>query len=467
MPDSRTNPSVAERLDLHIDRVPNRMHRCRRWVTLVCGILPLLFVAVFTLRNDHSIYLSRSVATSHEPAQADCKSCHQTPWQPLVRLASVDNSVRSVHDKDCQRCHHQSKNDHNPFAMAKGVPDCAVCHQEHHGFERLTEHSDDFCIKCHASFEKHPEFAVHRARSPEPQQTESDAMMFRELLRIAEFRELATGDEAKWIDKTALRFNHKDHLKPLNAVWDKQTDTSESPTTVQLQCGNCHEPDATGSYMRPIAFEQHCQQCHPLRFSGKLSDQPLPHETPDVVHGVLRDRLMAYANEHPEEVLSSSDGTRSRLPNKSSHPVPKDRWSWVEEELQRIETSVFQTVPGDATSPKNNACQKCHLTSSDDSAAGFQIIPPQIPTRWLTHSRFDHGSHRDVTCVECHHVASGDKSLESVSVQDILLPKLEVCQNCHGRARTLPTQRYGRQNCVECHQYHHVLESNTTDARTP
>lgn len=462
MPDSRTNPSVAERLDLHIERVSNRMHRCRRWVTLTCGLVPLILVAVFTFRGDHTIYLSRPVATSHEPAQADCKSCHQTPWQPLVRLTSFDNEVRSVHDKDCQHCHQQSKQDHNPFAMTKGVPDCAVCHQEHRGYDRLTEHSDDFCTKCHASFDKHPEFAVHRAWSTEQQATESDAMMYRELLSIAEYGDATTG----WTDKTALRFNHQDHLKPLSSVWDKQVDTSESPTTVQLKCNNCHEADATGLYMEPIAFEQHCQQCHPLRFSGKLSDQPLPHETPDIVHGVLRDRLMAYADVHPDEVLGSSNAARSRLPNKSTPPAPKDRWNWVEEELRLIETSVFQTIPEDATSPKNNACQKCHFATSDDSEVGFRIELPQIPTRWLAHSRFDHASHRDVTCVDCHHVAPGAASLESTTVKDILMPKLEVCQNCHGATRTQPTQRYGRQNCVECHQYHHVHESNVTDARS-
>ncbi|MEX0818606.1 MAG: cytochrome c3 family protein [Pirellulaceae bacterium] len=468
MPDSRTNPSVAERLDLHLERVPNRLHRCRRWLTFVGGVVPLLFVAVFTFKGNHTIFLSRPVATSHEPAQADCKSCHRTPWQPLVRLARLDNGVRSVYDKDCQRCHHHSKSDHNPFALTKGVPDCVVCHQEHRGWQRLTERADDYCVKCHEPFEKHPEFAVHRAWSPDRPHTESEAWMLRELLNVAEFRESTNDDrEARWVDKTALHFNHKDHLKPLHTVWDKQADTDSSRTTVQLQCSDCHQADASGAYMRPVVFEQHCQQCHPLRFSGKLSDQPLPHEKPEVVHGVLRDRLMAYAKEHPEEILGSPTEAGSRLPHKPFRLAAKDRWSWVEDELRLIETSVFQAVPGDASGPKNNACQKCHLTTGDDSSAGFQIVPPNIPERWLTHSRFDHRSHRRVACVACHHVAPGATSLESVSVEDILMPKLEVCQNCHGATRALPTERYGRKNCVECHRYHHDHESHPADAQLP
>ncbi|MCA9119541.1 MAG: hypothetical protein H6822_11270 [Planctomycetaceae bacterium] len=437
------------------------MHRCRRWVTLACGLSPIAFVIVWTVGGYHSIYLSRGVATSHLPAQADCKSCHQTPWQPLVRLARVDNDIRSVHDVDCQRCHRQNKQDHNSFAPAKGVPDCAVCHQEHRGFERLTDHADDFCTKCHSPFEQHPEFAVHRGR-PTDSLEPSEAMMYRELLAIAEYGPTPE----KWMDKTALHFNHQDHLKPLHTVWEKQMDASDSPKTVQLQCADCHQQDDTGLYMRPIVFEQHCQQCHPLRFSGKLSEQPLPHETPDIVHGVLRDRLMAYADDHPEEVVGASPSTRSRLPNKSTPTAPKDRWNWVEEELRLIESSVFQAVPGVSASPKNNACQKCHFTTTDDSDIGFQIQSPSIPVRWFAHSRFDHSAHRDVSCIECHHVVPGATSLESTSVKDILMPELNVCQSCHGATRTVPTQRYGRQNCVECHQYHHVHESSATDVQS-
>jgi hypothetical protein len=333
--------------------------------------------------------------------------------------------------------------------------------------QRLTEQADEFCIKCHASFEKHPEFALHRPGPPVRQPAESDEMMYRHLSGIAEYRPPANGDlVASWRDKTALHFNHRDHLKPLNAVWNKQSDSGSSPKTVLLQCHDCHQEDTTGAYMRPIVFEQHCMSCHPLRFSGKLSDQPLPHEKPEIVHGVLRDRLMEYLRQHPEEARDGGAETLSRLPNKSSQPDSKDDWNWVEEELRVIETAVFQTVAGRGESPKNNACQKCHVTGGDTSAIGFQIVSPNIPPRWLAHSRFDHGRHRDVACLECHHTESDAKSLESTSVEDILMPKLEVCQNCHGATRSLPTKRYGRSNCVECHQYHHALESSTADAKS-
>ncbi len=333
--------------------------------------------------------------------------------------------------------------------------------------QRLTARADEFCIKCHASFEQHPEFALHRPWPPDRPTAESDEMMYRELLGIAEFRESTSGTPGvRWRDKANLHFNHKEHLKPLNAVWDKQSDSESSPKTVQLQCSDCHREDATGLYMRPIVFEEHCQRCHPLRFSGKLSNEPLPHEKPEIVHGVLRDRLMNYLRDHPEE-LDSSTETRPRLLNRSPQPSAKDEWNWVEEELRLIETAVFQTVPKSGAVPKNNPCQKCHVARGDESSIGFQIVPPNIPSRWLAHSRFDHGKHRDVACIVCHHDEGGATSLESTSVEDILMPKLQVCQNCHGATNILPTARYGRKNCVECHQYHHIHESNTADAKSP
>lgn len=463
MPDSRTHSSVAERLDLQIERVPNRMHRQRRWVTVVCGLVPLVAVAVFTLHGDHSIYLSRPVAVSHQAVQADCKSCHQTPWQPLVRLASLDNEVRSVRDKDCQQCHSQSKSDHNPFATPKGVPDCATCHQEHRGSMRLTERADEHCTKCHASFEKHPEFALHRPpRSSSAPQSESAAMLVRHLLTIAEFREPTDGEQsARWVDKAALQFNHAEHLKPLRPVSDSHAGDNSLAAIVQLQCNNCHEPDSTAAYMRPIVFEEHCNSCHPLRFSGRLSDRPLPHENPEIVHGVLRDRLMDYARKHPDELRGSNRESTSRLPNKRPPPSPKDEWTWVEEELRVIENAVFQSTAG--TSPKNNACQKCHQIHQNEAGNSFQIVSPQLPTRWMMHSRFDHERHREMTCVECHHLEPRSATLESTSTKDILMPTLEVCQNCHGATRALPKARIGRKNCVECHQYHHAHEGNTAD----
>ncbi len=488
MPDPRTHSSVAQRLDIEVERYPNALHRRRRWLTLAAGIVPLLWLGFATWRGDSSIYLSRPIATSHQHVSHDCAMCHQTPWQPLVRLARLDNTHRSVRDEDCQRCHRQSKQDHHHRALTLGVPDCAHCHQEHRGALRLTEQADSFCVKCHAPFEQHPQISLHRTWAAEKSAadfwTEETAAALQQVARLRPRENADAARENGWEDKSSLHFSHHQHLQPLATPWDSRRDPDSSPKQVQLDCGDCHQPDATGHHMRPIVYEQHCGACHPLRFSGKLTDEPLPHVRPDILRGVLRDRLLTYARQHPEELQASQRNEPSRLPNKppARPTTSRDQWEWVELELRLVENAIFQTPQFSGQQPRSNACQKCHLTkapSPDEaigSRLGFEIIPPQIPERWLARSHFRHDRHRDMACRDCHHTSSAEPSgepasdlayrLDSHGVQDILLPKIEICQQCHGAPSGSPIKRHARGNCVECHRYHHVPERRELDEST-
>ena len=55
--------------------------------------------------------------------------------------------------------------------------------------------------------------------------------------------------------------------------------------------------------MQPINYEQHCATCHKLEFSGKLAvGGALPHTEPQIVWELLRDRLLRYADKHPEDI---------------------------------------------------------------------------------------------------------------------------------------------------------------------
>jgi predicted CXXCH cytochrome family protein len=71
------------------------------------------------------------------------------------------------------------------------------------------------------------------------------------------------------------------------------------------------------------------------------------------------------------------------------------------------------------------------------------VAPTAIPTRWLPHSVFDHGTHRTLTCTECH-----SKAAKSTDTVDVLMPEVKVCRACHSAAGG------ARTSCVECHLYH-------------
>lgn len=496
MPEARSNQAVAERLDINLERWPNPLFRRRRWLTIVCGILPLLFVAVYVVRDDQTVYHTRPVSTGHQLWRNDCGKCHKTPWQPLVRLATLNNNVRSVREEDCRQCHEQRSDDHHKLASAASLPACAACHREHQGQRRLADVADSFCLDCHRnlneqhpgrasfvarieSFELHPPFAIHRAWEEDPRATDDTPDDFPgEEHDVRDNVQLAERDgNWQWEDKAAVEFSHRSHSqrhlkRRANAQPDGEASTDEFR---KLECADCHRPDAAGHYMKPIVYEDHCANCHPLKYSSKLlgvgQDESLPHEKAEIVHGVLRDRLMAFARQHPEQITAAK-GTDSRLPNKRQ--PARDEWEFVEEQLRLIETAVFQK-PGEAESPRNNACQKCHQLDSvarpqdGISPLRFEITPPRIPQRWLTHSRFRHDRHRELACVHCHHTRSTEPeilhgtsaaiTLESETAKDVLMPSLQICRQCHGAQRGSAVAGRAQSSCVECHQYHHLHES--------
>ena len=81
-----------------------------------------------------------------------------------------------------------------------------------------------------------------------------------------------------------------------------------------------------------------------------------------------------------------------------------------------------------------------------------------IPARWYKQSVFNHGSHRMMGCAECHdRNAAGVKVADSKTTEDILLPNMQSCMECHH-------SRGGARNaCVECHRYHDRTQERSPD----
>jgi hypothetical protein len=115
-------------------------------------------------------------------------------------------------------------------------------------------------------------------------------------------------------------------------------------------------------------------------------------------------------------------------------------------------------------------CRYCHEINSEEAAGTFQwqVVPPNIPARWLEHSLFRHDSHRMLGCTECHqNLENGASVLDSESTGDVLIPSIHRCQRCHTReTRTAEADRewsrFGgaRTDCVECHRYHDHSREN-------
>jgi predicted CXXCH cytochrome family protein len=477
-----THPSIAERCDIDVPQRPESpLRRWRRLVTWLMAPLALLFLGSFEVRRDHKVYRAGPLSTLHENAKTqagtllknDCRACHSQLGQPALRVLTGNDAVRSVQDKDCRACHEKRQtHDHNALMITGNVRDCVMCHREHRGKSQLSQVAVALCAECHTdlktttgvnnfarhtpSWEEHAEFAVFRPISPghpNLEQPGPDHLV----------HQLAEYINGQWRDRAHLRFNHRLHLPPEGILtpWDYKHEKEEGSAAAKvgsyrklLTCGSCHVTDEGGVYMKPIDFERHCQDCHPLSFSQQL-DGPLPHGSPlqfvlEYAGGRLRDDQRKF----PAGV-SDEESDVPRLPNKPPAAAAAAARA-------AAEMNVLHSV--------KQGCGRCHVTPEPAGEADeFKL--PKLPNRWMPHSRFRHDKHHEYACIICHnpdHLNSSgelvmatnaasvkERTLNSADTADILMPPIEVCHKCHGTktvARRWPVE--ARSDCIECHYYH-------------
>jgi len=283
----------AKRIALNYFKRP---HPFRRWRFILSVAAPLvagLWLLVYAGQGDQRIYNSGTVSTAHQMFETDCKVCHgpgPAPGATTLAAAGGTGYWARVSDKACTACHAGPQ--HN--ANEQFTPACASCHVEHKGRARLMEAADQHCTQCHKDlktkdaqptpFQKnipalrdHPEFAVDVR--PESGLIPAGG---EKLLRVR------LDDKAKAVDHTAIKLNHNRHLKVNLQGIDSVVAKSGTTGIVkvkdgqkdgqQLGCTFCHRPDASGQYMQPIAYKEHCATCHEL--STGIGTILAPHEKP-------------------------------------------------------------------------------------------------------------------------------------------------------------------------------------------
>jgi len=429
MPSSFRDPkTLADWIQLDYFRKPGRVWRIRNVLTWSIFVACLALVGATWWPRARFIYESRPVSSAHAMFNDNCSVCHVESFRPVTRLLRVDPSVRSVADETCRTCH-----DGPPHHGQD--PHCSTCHQEHRGRPVLARVPDSQCTACHADL---------NAVGGSPNGF---------LANINGF----TSNHPAWqrSDPGTVRFNHKVHLhltpesvrgfnNPLVALKDQEQ-----------RCHYCHKlddkPDATGRYMKPINYDQHCSQCHALSVgiagsweaqevrvaSERFAREPAPHKDPMTVRAVLRERYTRFVQANAAVLGSreSAEPPRWIAGRPGAQAVTDKEWLWANSQLHTAERMVFDGA---------NGCGYCHTL---EAARGPGALPRYLTSRitqvWFPHSRFSHERHRMLRCTECHREAP-----TSSNTKDVLLPAIETCRQCHN------SQVGARTDCAECHRYH-------------
>ncbi len=481
---SRTSRELSARVEQQFHRRGRPMRRlinwCSLWVCVLAGGMVLLAMAT----GDRQIYQSGPVAPAHRLIENDCQACHDT-WTPWARFVSFSDQITSAPDEKCQKCHEGPPHYQGQVEAHDGIQ-CAICHREHRHDLSLVEWANKQCIGCHQELTDHwtstqgdlqfvanisdfaadhPEFAVHRLMSqgagqePIPQKT-------RDLI-----------DNATLRDAASIKFNHKTHLRAKYDATGKLVEgilnAKGEFEDLSKDCQRCHEPDAQRRLMKPIEFERHCQECHPLWFDLARPGEEVPHEEPDIVLGYLTRRFTLQALAGLQAVDVDPSPARPLPGAEHRRPLSVQLAKDVNARLALAEQTVKQHVHTLFGHEAKGGCKFCHdVRAVDDpdadglgSATGWEIRPPQIPTRWFFHAEFSHDSHRLMDCAECHFASSSEEAGGIVSITqsqdtgDVLMPTIAVCRKCHNENPAAMAGIAGpvegvRARCIDCHTYH-------------
>jgi hypothetical protein len=419
----------------------------------------------------------------HAAWDNDCSVCHL----PLTPTSSHNGLQKwlgtgDVSDKLCIHCH--AGTPHHPHHVKEGeIPACASCHIEHRGrTSMLSKVPDSTCTQCHANLSAHTKDGttvyantVTRFDRDHPQ------------FRIGERgKRQELGPTA--LDPGKLRFNHEAHLRSgvryadndaggwkledikdpeLRKRYMKEQGSTNPKDLVQLDCVSCHQldttdapqvrpkqeglPRASGEYMLPVNYDQHCKACHPLTFSPDLPNVQIPHHLQPA--DVRRFLWGVYASQEAKAIEKKATTDRP-LPGLNISREQKEARERIGKNVASVESFLFQTDLKKALQFVFTGKTTCGLCHTDKPASGEQvpkeIAPPNIPQLWFPHGKFSHLAHRAVECLTCH---DAKKSKDS---KEILLPGIANCRDCHSKSRFENGEKRGgvRYDCTTCHRYH-------------
>ena len=373
---------------------------------------------------DDDLWLSGAVSDPHRYFATDCNACHQ---QPFVR----------VRDDACLDCHGDlpAHSDPGMFDLDRlHVASCAECHREHEGDDQLVQRRQSLCSDCHGflgnlsltDLDNITDFGIDHSEFRVTLIPGRGASR----LNPAAWRRVGL-DDPSIRHETGLVFPHDLHL-------DRRGIKGPDGNRI-LDCADCHRTDVSGNYMVPVTMEAHCQSCHRLEFDPADPGRELPHSDLKNLRKMLDEYYSLAALRGGVADPAAPDlVTQRRRPGKPLTRAETDvalKWALQKAEIVAAEVVEFRS------------CNLCHKVERDPSAESGWAIP-EVNTaqgRWLPKGFFAHDLHRGAACESCH--AASD----SAASEEVLLPGIAVCRECHGGEHA---DKQLQSTCIECHNFH-------------
>lgn len=381
------------------------------------------------------LWNSGPLSSAHHALQNDCQACHRKPFEPAS-------------DDSCRGCHaplREHAGSHQALALPPfSTQRCTDCHREHNGMDGLVPAGNPACTVCHdrpvqgqgmelqaaTDFSRsHPPFRLRLARR------EGDHFVWPAQRQ---------GSPEAVRQDSGLKFPHDLHLseKGIDAPGGRR----------RMDCGDCHQPTADRSGFLPVRMAEHCSDCHRLDFDPADPEHELPHGKPAQVVRMVRDYYAAQALTGRAPVPDDSALRRlpgARTPPPSAAPVGRTP-AWAEARAEQALRDVFE----------RRTCFYCHTVTRDGPVdSPWRIAPVAEQRLAFAASVFPHSAHATESCGSCHQAATSKKT------EDVLLPDIQRCRDCHGDTGAM---RETPSSCQSCHDYHrHDLVATKAPGNKP
>lgn len=380
------------------------------------------------------------VMLAHQRIGPKCEACHEVAF-------------RRVRDQACLECHsligHHVAPDMNPAALFTGER-CAQCHRDHKGVKATYRDDDRFCVDCHRDIRSR----ANGAQSRNVSDFARDHPAFRLSLPDGKGVRRVRQSGGPIAESSNLVFPHAVHLDPAGVK-------HPGKGRVKLACDGCHHLDASRRTFVPVSMRRDCQECHRLEFEPAVSDRQVPHGAPADAVTVVREFYANLALNGTRDSFEKAFGVPGlgllRRPGAPSEDDRRAALALAQGKAAKVTRELFgNRLAGSGRKFERvsselfevRVCRTCHAITQKDGPDGpeWGVAPVRQIDRWMPHARFDHASHEQSKCADCHDVSKSTRSA------DVAMPTIEGCRECHGGSN--PVEKKVTSNCLLCHGFH-------------